>query len=135
MVEATSRTPLQTLSTSCPRSRTRASRLQRIDCSQDGVHRPAVGLRARLAGSKGDPRADRRVRRTPIGRRRVVRIGAKRLYSWGRIYASRLPVTRRGIRPMATNSTTTAAAPAKVETVTLLQIAETLSESHELPKK
>jgi len=36
---------------------------------------------------------------------------------------------------MATNSTTTAAAPAKVETVTLRQIAETLSESHELPKK
>ena len=35
---------------------------------------------------------------------------------------------------MATNSTTTAA-PAKVETVTLRQIAETLSESHELPKK
>jgi DNA-binding protein HU-beta len=31
---------------------------------------------------------------------------------------------------MATNS-----APAKVETVTLRQIAETLSESHELPKK
>jgi DNA-binding protein HU-beta len=36
---------------------------------------------------------------------------------------------------MATNSTATAAAPAKVETVTLRQIAETLSESHELPKK
>ena len=36
---------------------------------------------------------------------------------------------------MATNSTSTAAAPAKVETVTLRQIAETLSESHELPKK
>jgi DNA-binding protein HU-beta len=36
---------------------------------------------------------------------------------------------------MASNSTTTAAAPAKVETVTLRQIAETLSESHELPKK
>ena len=35
---------------------------------------------------------------------------------------------------MATNSTTTAA-PAKVETVTLRQIAETLSELHELPKK
>ena len=35
---------------------------------------------------------------------------------------------------MATSSTTTAA-PAKVETVTLRQIAETLSESHELPKK
>jgi len=34
---------------------------------------------------------------------------------------------------MATTSTT--AAPAKVETVTLRQIAETLSESHELPKK
>ena len=36
---------------------------------------------------------------------------------------------------MATNSTTTSAAPVKVETVTLRQIAETLSESHELPKK
>ena len=38
---------------------------------------------------------------------------------------------------MATNSTaTTSSAPAaKVETVTLRQIAETLSESHELPKK
>ena len=35
---------------------------------------------------------------------------------------------------MATNSTSTAA-PVKVETVTLRQIAETLSESHELPKK
>jgi DNA-binding protein HU-beta len=34
---------------------------------------------------------------------------------------------------MATTSTT--AAPTKVETVTLRQIAETLSESHELPKK
>ena len=36
---------------------------------------------------------------------------------------------------MATNATTTTAAPVKVETVTLRQIAETLSESHELPKK
>ena len=36
---------------------------------------------------------------------------------------------------MATNSTTTSAAAVKVETVTLRQIAETLSESHELPKK
>jgi DNA-binding protein HU-beta len=36
---------------------------------------------------------------------------------------------------MATNTTTTTAAPVKVETVTLRQIAETLSESHELPKK
>jgi DNA-binding protein HU-beta len=37
---------------------------------------------------------------------------------------------------MATNSTPTASAPtAKVETVTLRQLAETLSESHELPKK
>ena len=38
---------------------------------------------------------------------------------------------------MATNSTSTPApaAPVKVETVTLRQIAETLSESHELPKK
>src|SRR4249920_2440888 len=36
---------------------------------------------------------------------------------------------------MATNATTTTAAPAKVETVTLRQLAETLSESHELPKK
>src|SRR5215510_3475353 len=38
---------------------------------------------------------------------------------------------------MATNttSTTSSAAPVKVETVTLRQIAETLSESHELPKK
>ena len=35
---------------------------------------------------------------------------------------------------MATSSTTTSA-PAKVETVTLRNIAETLSESHELPKK
>ena len=34
---------------------------------------------------------------------------------------------------MATTSTTSA--PAKVETVTLRQLAETLSESHELPKK
>jgi DNA-binding protein HU-beta len=34
---------------------------------------------------------------------------------------------------MAANSTTTAAA--KVETVTLRQLAETLSDSHELPKK
>ena len=34
---------------------------------------------------------------------------------------------------MAANSTTTSAA--KVETVTLRQLAETLSESHELPKK
>jgi DNA-binding protein HU-beta len=34
---------------------------------------------------------------------------------------------------MAANSTTTAAA--KVETVTLRQLAETLSQSHELPKK
>ena len=38
---------------------------------------------------------------------------------------------------MATNSTSTAtsATPAKVETVTLRQLAESLSESHELPKK
>ena len=37
---------------------------------------------------------------------------------------------------MATNSTTTSSSSAvKVETVTLRQIAETLSESHELPKK
>ena len=38
---------------------------------------------------------------------------------------------------MATNSTSTATSgtPAKVETVTLRQLAETLSESHELPKK
>jgi len=35
---------------------------------------------------------------------------------------------------MAANSTTTSSA-VKVETVTLRQIAETLSESHELPKK
>jgi DNA-binding protein HU-beta len=35
---------------------------------------------------------------------------------------------------MATNSTS-GAAPAKVETVTLRQLAEGLSESHELPKK
>jgi DNA-binding protein HU-beta len=35
---------------------------------------------------------------------------------------------------MATNSTT-ATAPAKVETVTLRQLAESLSETHELPKK
>jgi DNA-binding protein HU-beta len=35
---------------------------------------------------------------------------------------------------MATNTTTTASAP-KVETVTLRQLAETLSESHELPRK
>src|ERR1043165_10310826 len=32
-------------------------------------------------------------------------------------------------------ATTSTAAPAKVETVTLRQLAETLSESHELPKK
>src|SRR5262245_25052950 len=37
--------------------------------------------------------------------------------------------------PMATNSTTTSAAPAKVETITLRQLAETLSEAHELPRK
>jgi DNA-binding protein HU-beta len=38
---------------------------------------------------------------------------------------------------MATNSTTATAAPAKpkVETVTLRQLAEALSETHELPKK
>ena len=38
---------------------------------------------------------------------------------------------------MATNSTTTTAAPAKakVETITLRQLAESLSETHELPKK
>jgi len=36
---------------------------------------------------------------------------------------------------MATNSTTTTAAPVKVETVTLRQLAEALSETHELPKK
>jgi DNA-binding protein HU-beta len=36
---------------------------------------------------------------------------------------------------MATNSTATTSAPAKVETVTLRQLAESLSESHELPKK
>ena len=36
---------------------------------------------------------------------------------------------------MATNSTTTTRAPVKVETVTLRQLADTLSESHELPKK
>jgi DNA-binding protein HU-beta len=36
---------------------------------------------------------------------------------------------------MATNSTTTTAAPVKVETVTLRQLAESLSETHELPKK
>jgi DNA-binding protein HU-beta len=38
---------------------------------------------------------------------------------------------------MATNSTSTAtsATPAKVETVTLRQLAESLAESHELPKK
>ena len=38
---------------------------------------------------------------------------------------------------MATNSTSTAssATPVKVETVTLRQLAESLSESHELPKK
>ncbi len=36
---------------------------------------------------------------------------------------------------MATNSTTTTAAPVKAETVTLRQLAESLSETHELPKK
>src|SRR5262245_7462013 len=36
---------------------------------------------------------------------------------------------------MATNSTTTTSAAAKVETVTLRQLAESLSETHELPKK
>ena len=36
---------------------------------------------------------------------------------------------------MATNSTTTTAAPVKVETITLRQLAEGLSETHELPKK
>ena len=36
---------------------------------------------------------------------------------------------------MATNSTTSAAAPAKVETVTLRQLAEGLSETHDMPKK
>jgi len=36
---------------------------------------------------------------------------------------------------MATNSTTTASASVKVETVTLRQLAESLSETHELPKK
>jgi DNA-binding protein HU-beta len=36
---------------------------------------------------------------------------------------------------MATNSTTTTTAPVKVETVTLRQLAESLSETHELPKK
>jgi DNA-binding protein HU-beta len=36
---------------------------------------------------------------------------------------------------MAANSTTAASAPVKVETVTLRQLAETLSDSHELPKK
>jgi DNA-binding protein HU-beta len=36
---------------------------------------------------------------------------------------------------MATNSTSTTAAPVKVETVTLRQLAESLSESHDLPKK
>jgi DNA-binding protein HU-beta len=36
---------------------------------------------------------------------------------------------------MAANSTATASAPAKVETVTLRQLADTLSENHELPKK
>ena len=36
---------------------------------------------------------------------------------------------------MATNSTTTTAAPVKVETITLRQLAESLSETHELPKK
>jgi DNA-binding protein HU-beta len=35
---------------------------------------------------------------------------------------------------MATNSTTTAA-PAKVETITLRQLAEALSETHEMPRK
>jgi DNA-binding protein HU-beta len=36
---------------------------------------------------------------------------------------------------MATNSTTASRAAAKVETVTLRQLAESLSESHEMPKK
>ena len=36
---------------------------------------------------------------------------------------------------MAANSTSTSATTAKVETVTLRQLAESLSESHELPKK
>jgi DNA-binding protein HU-beta len=36
---------------------------------------------------------------------------------------------------MATNSTTTTPAPVKVETITLRQLAESLSEAHELPKK
>jgi DNA-binding protein HU-beta len=36
---------------------------------------------------------------------------------------------------MATNSTTTTAAAAKVETITLRQLAEALSEAHELPRK
>jgi DNA-binding protein HU-beta len=36
---------------------------------------------------------------------------------------------------MATNSTTTTKARPKEETITLRQLAETLSESHELPKK
>jgi DNA-binding protein HU-beta len=36
---------------------------------------------------------------------------------------------------MATNSTATSSASAKVETVTLRQLAEALSETHELPKK
>jgi len=36
---------------------------------------------------------------------------------------------------MATNSTTTTSAPVKVETITLRQLSEALSETHELPKK
>jgi DNA-binding protein HU-beta len=36
---------------------------------------------------------------------------------------------------MAINSTSSSSAAAKVETVTLRQLAESLSESHELPKK
>ena len=36
---------------------------------------------------------------------------------------------------MAANSTATASATAKVETVTLRQLADALSENHELPKK
>jgi DNA-binding protein HU-beta len=58
----------------------------------------------------------------------------KRLYYWAPIYASRCFLTQERDTLMATSSTSTAT-PTKVETVTLRQLAETLSESHELPKK
>ena len=76
--------------------------------------------------------------RVPLGfsgskQRKVVQMRRKRWYSRAPIYASRCFLTNERDTLMASNATSSTTS--KVETVTLRHLAETLSESHELPKK